>query len=52
MAEMYRVRQVTPATRIYGLVGGASGEPVAAPHNQAFAARGVDACTSPSRPRP
>jgi 3-dehydroquinate dehydratase/shikimate dehydrogenase len=48
MAEMYRVRQVTPATRIYGVVGGAvrkSLSPLL--HNQAFAARGVDAVYVP-----
>jgi 3-dehydroquinate dehydratase / shikimate dehydrogenase len=48
MAEMYRVRQVTPATQVYGVVGGAvrkSLSPIL--HNQAFAARGVDAVYVP-----
>ena len=48
MAEMYRVRHVTPATRIYGVVGGTvrkSLSPLL--HNQAFAARGVDAVYVP-----
>lgn len=48
MAEMYRVRDVTPATRVYGVVGGAvrrSLSPLL--HNQAFAARQVDAVYVP-----
>jgi 3-dehydroquinate dehydratase/shikimate dehydrogenase len=48
MAEVYRVRDVTPATRVYGVLGGAvrrSLSPLL--HNQAFAARHVDAVYVP-----
>jgi 3-dehydroquinate dehydratase/shikimate dehydrogenase len=48
MADVYRVRDVTPATRVYGVVGGAvrhSLSPLL--HNRAFAARQVDAVYVP-----
>jgi len=48
MAETYRVREVTPSTRVYGVVGGAvrrSLSPLL--HNRAFAARKVDAVYVP-----
>jgi len=48
MAELYRVRDVTPATRVYGVVGGAlrhSLSPLL--HNRAFAARQIDAVYVP-----
>jgi 3-dehydroquinate dehydratase / shikimate dehydrogenase len=48
MAEMYRVRAVTPATRVYGVVGGTvrhSLSPLL--HNRAFAARQLDAVYVP-----
>jgi 3-dehydroquinate dehydratase/shikimate dehydrogenase len=48
MAEVYRVREVTPATRVYGVLGGTvrrSLSPLL--HNQAFAARQIDAVYVP-----
>ena len=48
MADVYRVRHVSPATRVYGVLGGAvrhSHSPFL--HNRAFAARQVDAVYVP-----
>jgi 3-dehydroquinate dehydratase / shikimate dehydrogenase len=48
MADVYRVRQVTTATRVYGVLGGTvrrSLSPLL--HNQAFAARRIDAVYVP-----
>ncbi len=48
LAQLYRVREVTRATRVYGLLGaavGASLSPLL--HNSAFAARGLDAVYVP-----
>lgn len=48
MADLYRFREVTPATRVYGVVGGTvrrSLSPLL--HNQAFAARQLDAVYVP-----
>jgi 3-dehydroquinate dehydratase/shikimate dehydrogenase len=48
MAEVYRVRDVTPATRVYGVLGGAVRRSVSPLlHNQAFAARQIDAVYVP-----
>ena len=48
MAETYRARSVSPATKVYGILGsevGHSLSPVI--HNHAFAARGIDAVYVP-----
>ena len=48
MADLYRVRDVTPATRVYGVLGGTvrrSLSPLI--HNRAFAARHIDAVYVP-----
>jgi 3-dehydroquinate dehydratase/shikimate dehydrogenase len=48
MADVYRVRDVTPTTRVYGVLGGIvrrSLSPLL--HNQAFAARRIDAVYVP-----
>jgi len=48
MAELYRVRAVTPATKVYGVLGGnvmRSLSPYL--HNRAFEARGLDAVYVP-----
>lgn len=48
LAQLYRVRDITRATRVYGLLGaavGASLSPLL--HNSAFAARGLDAVYVP-----
>ena len=48
MADLYRVRDITPATRVYGVLGadvGGSLSPLL--HNRAFQARSVDAVYVP-----
>ncbi len=48
MAFLYRVRQVTAATRVYGVLGGdVSGSVSPRLHNRAFAARQLDAVFVP-----
>ena len=48
LADVYRVRDVTPATRVYGVLGGAARHSLSPLlHNRAFAARQVDAVYVP-----
>jgi 3-dehydroquinate dehydratase / shikimate dehydrogenase len=48
MADVYRVRDVTPATRVYGVLGGAAQRNLSPLlHNRAFAARQLDAVYVP-----
>jgi len=48
MADVYRVREVTATTRVYGILGGAARRSLSPLlHNQAFAARKLDAVYVP-----
>jgi len=48
MADVYRVRDVTTATRVYGILGGTARRSLSPLiHNRAFAARGIDAVYVP-----
>jgi shikimate dehydrogenase len=48
MAELYRVRQIGPGTRVFGLLGRGIGYTLSpAIHNAGFAARGIDAVYVP-----
>jgi len=48
MADVYRAREVTPATRVYGVLGGSARRSLSPLlHNRAFAARQVDAVYVP-----
>jgi 3-dehydroquinate dehydratase / shikimate dehydrogenase len=48
MASLYRVREITPATRVYGILGSQVTRSLSPRlHNPAFAARGIDAVYVP-----
>jgi len=48
MVELYRVRRISPATRVYGILGSDVAHSMSpAIHNRAFAAKGLDAVYLP-----